>query len=632
MVELVLDVTEGNRVFVADVVIRGNEAISQEEILASMTTKPEGFFWFRPGTYEPGRYLADLQASIPDAYGARGYLDFRVLSDTLIVDPATGKARIEIEVEEGPLYRVAELSIEGNQYLAEDRLESFFRTQGGGLLQTLGIGGEEAGGQFVGSPFDRVTFEQTVDEVGALYRNEGYIFARVDPVIERLVPDSAGADPTVRVGLLIQEGGPATVSQVAIEGNDYTHEWVIRDKLFLLPGDVYSQDRLLQSWQNIGSLGFFETPLPVPEVVPDEATGLVNITFRVTERQTGAVNFGTSVGGGTGLAGFIGYDQPNLFGQAKEAHVRWDFGRFLKNLTVTYSDPALFQTRVSGTISLFNSTDRFISFASGRRQRVGGTVRFGFPIPSDPRTRLFTGYSLSRTEFRLREGANDVSLFGQPDGIQSQLQVGLTRATLDHPIFPTTGSRLSWNVEVNGGALGGDGDFTKHVLEGTWWLPVGQLGDFSSGRPVRFALGVSLRTGFISGDASRFPFDQFWMGGVQFGEQLRGYDETTITPIGFFPEATRGVIADVDRLGSAFLKLNAEYALRLNDMVSMAAFFDAGNVWRHAQEIDPSRLFRGAGLGVQLVTPFGPMGIDYAYGFDKTVPGWQLHFRMGPGL
>ena len=50
------------------------------------------------------------------------------------------------------------------------------------------------------------------------------------------------------------------------------------------------------------------------------------------------------------------------------------------------------------------------------------------------------------------------------------------------------------------------------------------------------------------------------------------------------------------------------------------------------QEIDPSRLYRGAGFGVQLVTPFGPIGLDYAYGFDKARPGWQLHFKMGPGM
>ena len=43
-------------------------------------------------------------------------------------------------------------------------------------------------------------------------------------------------------------------------------------------------------------------------------------------------------------------------------------------------------------------------------------------------------------------------------------------------------------------------------------------------------------------------------------------------------------------------------------------------------------MLRGAGVGVMLVTPFGPLGLDYAYGFDKDVPGWQLHFKFGQGF
>jgi outer membrane protein insertion porin family len=61
--------------------------------------------------------------------------------------------------------------------------------------------------------------------------------------------------------------------------------------------------------------------------------------------------------------------------------------------------------------------------------------------------------------------------------------------------------------------------------------------------------------------------------------------------------------------------------VRLNDNISVSTFYEAGNVWRNIREVDPTRLRRGAGLGVQLVTPFGPIGLDYAYGFDKTVPG-----------
>jgi outer membrane translocation and assembly module TamA len=128
----------------------------------------------------------------------------------------------------------------------------------------------------------------------------------------------------------------------------------------------------------------------------------------------------------------------------------------------------------------------------------------------------------------------------------------------------------------------------------------------------------------------RFPFDRFWMGGVQFGEQLRGYDETSITPFGFYPERSRD-LTDIQRLGNGFLSVTSEYAIRFNDNLSISTFLDAGNIWSDPRDMDPTRLFRGAGFGVQLVTPFGPIGLDYAYGFDKTAPGWQLHFRMGQG-
>lgn len=197
-------------------------------------------------------------------------------------------------------------------------------------------------------------------------------------------------------------------------------------------------------------------------------------------------------------------------------------------------------------------------------------------------------------------------------------------------MFPTAGSRQSWNTEFNGGILGGDGEFIRHLAEAAWFVPVGQLGGGGGGAPVRFTLGLSLKAGAVFGDVTNFPFDRFWMGGVQFGQPLRGYDETSITPYGFFPERS-GDISDIQRLGDAFLSMTAEYAIRVSNNLSLSAFLDAGNVWSDPRSIDPTSLYRGAGLGVQLVTPFGPIGLDYAYGFDKLEPGWQFHFRMGPG-
>lgn len=629
-VAVVLNVSEGQRVTVANVTFNGNEQLTDEDLVGAMSTKPEGFWWFRSGEYDQLDFSADLQENLPSLYRSRGFLDFEIVDDTLIVDPATGKARVEVTVEEGEQYRLGSFSVEGNTVFEDDELETLFRTRrGGGILGTLGLRGSEEA-NIEGQVFDAEAFNEAIFTVQERYRNQGYLYVQVNPVIDVERPDEEGGAPLVNATWQIVEGSPAIVNRVEISGNEYTHEWVIRNQMFVLPGDVYRQDLVLQSYQNISALGFFETPLPNPDIVPLD-NGDVNITFNVVEKQTGSINFGTSVGGGVGLSGFIGYEQPNLFGQAKSGSLRWDFGRYINSFELSYTDPALFQSRTSGTISLFNSRDRFFQFSTGRRRRIGTNIRLGFPWLGSQRTRVFVGYGISRTKYELFDNVDDTSLFGRPPGIQSQLSLSMTRSTLNHPLFPTQGSRQNVTVEQNGGFLGGDGNFTRLLSDASWWVPVGQLGGPEGGGPggIRFALGLTMRGGAVFGDATAFPFDRFFMGGVQFGQNLRGYDETTITPLGYFPQSSRE-INEIQRLGDAYFSMTADFAMRLTDQIGIGFFYDAGAVWREPGEFDPSSLFRGAGIGAQMVTPFGPIGIDYAYGFDRSVPGWQLHFRMGP--
>jgi outer membrane protein insertion porin family len=626
-VDLVLHVTEGHRVTVADVRFHGNDAFRDSELESVLSTREEGFFWFRSGEFRQDALEDDLTLALPRFYASNGYLDFQVLSDTLIIDPTSGKARLEVSVEEGPQYRMAGFSVEGSRQFPADELEQYYQAERGGILSALGL--RRGSGDLDGRVFDQAAFYDAAALVEQRYRNQGYLYAQVEPVIERNPEPDEQGHRTVSVRWQIFEGQPAYVNRVMIRGNTYTHDRVIREQIAVLPGDVYSEERVIRSYQAISGLGFFESPLPMPDIRPDEATGDVDIIFSVEEQQTGSINFGTTMGGRYGVAGFIGYEQPNLFGQAKSGSLRWDFGSYQNNFHIQYTDPALRESRVSGTISLFDSRDRFFRFDTGERKQRGGMLRFGLPVPGARYTRMHVGYSLSRTDFRLRSGAEDASLFGRPPGTQSQVSAGITRRTLNHPTFPTVGSVLSLENQFNGGILGGDGSFTKHEVRGEWWVPVGQLGGGGPGqRPILMTLGLTGRAGTLFGDADRFPFDRFWMGGVQFGQGLRGYDETTITPAGYFGRGSPQV-REIDRLGDTFMRIGAEYAIRLHDNVSISAFYEAGNVWRSPREVDPSRLFRGAGVGGMLVTPFGPIGIDYAYGFDKDNPGWQFHFRMG---
>jgi outer membrane protein insertion porin family len=628
---LVFDVEEGTRVAISDIGFVGNESFSDRQLRGVLDTKREGFFWFRPGTFDEGRLRDDLRGALPQFYASHGFIDFAVVGDSLEVDNETGKARLIIQVAEGPQYRLAEFDVRGARRFASDDLRRYFEERRSGLLGGFGLGGSRDRGTQAGEVFDAVAFQEATQDVQRLYNNQGYLYAQIIPVIER-VPAAPGGTPLVRATWEIEEGNPASIRRVEVAGNTFTHESVIRNQIMVLPGDVYSEEMLIASYRRISGTGFFETPIPMPRIEPDPETGDVDVTFEVQEKQTGSVGFGTSLGGAMGLTGFLSYDQPNLFGQAKSGHLRWEFGRYSNNFEMSYSDPAVAGTWLSGSLSVFSSRDRFFTFREGQRRRTGAATRVGIPMPRDRFSRFNVGYSLSRTSYEQFDGSDAESLFSLPPGVQSTLSFGLSRMALDHPMFPTIGTRMELDASLSGGPLGGDGNFQKYSVNGAWFVPVGSVGGGQPGtRPIRFTLGLNMEAGALFGDASRFPFDRFWMGGVQFGRPLRGYDETTITPTGYIPRGAQGVPLDA-RFGDAYMRLSAEYAVRFTDNISIGTFYDAGNIWRSPREMNPTRLMRGAGVGLMLVTPFGPLGLDYAYGFDRDVPGWQLHFKFGQGF
>jgi outer membrane protein insertion porin family len=626
---LAFDVREGARLSVAEIEFRGNTALSDRAIRGAMRTQAEGFFWFRPGRFDREVFREDLATRLPQFYGSRGYIDFAVVSDTLIVDPTTGKARLIVEVAEGERYRLGSFAIDGASRFPAEQLERIYTSQ---RQTVLGLPFGRTEERERGQIFDQTALRSASERVEQMYRNEGYLYAQVEPVVRRVPASTPGEEPTVDVTWAISERSPFYVNRVTIVGNLKTHESVIRDRIMVYPGDVYDEARLIQSYQAISALGFFETPLPTPDIRPNPETGEVDIVFNVTEKQTGSINFGTAFGGyrGNAVSGFLGYTEPNLFGQGKRAELRAEYGWGRTSFQASYTDPSILGGRNSGSVSLFHTDDRYrgFSFTDGRYIRTGGSLQFGLPVPGMRWTRAFAGYSLSHYSydaFNPEDCATD-NIFCQPSALASILSLSVTRDTKNHPLFPTAGTRQSLSVSQTGGLLGGDGDYQKLLGEAQWWVPVAQFGGGIGARPVRTALGLQARVGTIFGDATRFPLERFFVGGTMRGEQLRGYDELEITPIGFVPRG--GALATGQRVGDAFVTLSAEYAVRFNDNLSVSLFGDAGNIWSDPRHIDPTRLYRGAGIGVSIVTPFGPLGLDYAYGFDRDEPQWKLHFKL----
>ncbi|MDH3734094.1 MAG: outer membrane protein assembly factor BamA, partial [Gemmatimonadota bacterium] len=617
------EVDEGPRLGITEIRFTGNEAFSDAEVRGAMVTDQEGFFWYNAGELKRDEFSRDITQRLPAFYQSHGYLDFAVVADTVISDKVTGKGRIEIEISEGPQYILDEFRISGNTVFPSVMIEPVARA------------GQPEAEEGEKPPFNSTAFQEQVAALADMYRNAGYLKVDFRTEVQRLGPEEEGGPPRVRVILPIVEGEPSYIREVSIEGNTYTHDRIVRNRLFIYPGDVYSQERLIQSFQAIQGLGFFD-PLPPDEAVDirERPDGDIDITLRVQEKQTGTLNFGVTASGFSGLAGFIGYTQPNLFGLAKTGSFRWIFGRRQQDIDLSYSDPEIFGSRYSATVSLRSSRDQFTGFSLGDRRQTGGLVEFGLPLIGLRSTRAFVGYSLFYDNVRGLDTTNVLgNQFNLFSGTRSAINARIVQDTRNNPLFPTSGSRNSFSVRHTGGFLGGDGDYQKLDLTSEWFVPIGALGAGPTNpSPIEFTFALNFRAGVILGQNPFFT-ERYYMGGTQAGIQLRGYQEATVTPSGHIPESAP--FSDLDRVGESFFKTGAVFGVRLTQQIFASAFLDAGNVWLTSDQLNPTDLLLGGGFGISLVTPFGPLGLDYAYGFDRRDvlgrpdPGWELHFKFG---
>ncbi len=632
-IAIVYKVDEGRKLAISGIRVSGNKQVGAPEIAGAFKVKPEGFWWWERGEYDAEKYAQDLGERLPKMYAERGFADFEVTRDTVRIDREHAKALVDLSVREGPQYHVGSWEVSGNRRFPTSYVAQFNPFADSSVSLTRRVSSAIRGRTIRPGIFDQTAWDDATNKYRDAMANDGYIYAQVRPVVERSM--RGDSTPIVNLRWDVVEGQPAVINRIEIVGNDYTSETCIRDQLVIIPGDVFSRDRLVRSWQSISNLGFFEAPMEPPETRPANEQGDIDVVFRVKEKRTGNVSFGASMGQGTGLGGFIGLDQPNLFGRCKRGSLNWQFGRYINDFQMSYTDPSINLSRYSGTVLAYRSRSRYTIADLGQTTRTGGQIRIGFPLFGSRFTRVFASYGMEAVRY------GDYGLLGTVTAdqcagcIRSTFGVDITRDTRVGVPFPVDGVMQTISSQFNGGPLGGTASFQRYTNEFRAYTTLASFGSGRSGEKPTLVAGVAQRSGFVFGDMGPFFSSQaFALGGVQYGEPLRGYPEFSVTPVGFSPGAG-STNATRQSFGNAFFTATAEVGLRLNSQLYANVFFDGGNIWARPREFNPTRLYRGIGVGASAITPLGPLGLDWAYGMDRVdaagrpAPRWMMHFRLG---
>ncbi len=567
-------ITEGARVKIKRINIEGNKAFSDKRILKLLKTRSAGLF--RSGFFKPEVLDEDIE-SAKAFYQNEGYLDVKITYETTY---SSNKQLmyLTIKIDEGKKYLTGKITISATTVFSQEEILKHLTMKSGKIFSQQGLRADIAA-------------------IQSLYFEKGYIFAQVRTATS-LNEETGKIDITYSV----IENNMAYVDKIRIRGNVKTKDIVIRRELRILPGEPFDGKKLQRSKERLYNLGYFEEVSY--DVEPGSTGDKKNLVVNVKEAKTGEFSFGGGYSTVDKVVGFIQISQnnfdlfnfPNFTGAGQRLSVKAELGSVRKDYELSFTEPWIFGQPYLFGFDLYNiSRQRSTDIGYGYDEaRKGGDLRFG---------KEFNDYFRADLNYRLEDvDISNVSSDASADlkseegkNTISSLKLQLTQDTRDNAYNPAKGYVAVGSVEGAGGAFGGDKDFVKYIASSSWYFT-----QFD-----KFLLELKLRAGLADsyGSTTNVPiYERFYVGGAN---TIRGYKERRIGPRD--PNSNDPIGGDSMLIG------NIEYTIPIVQYIKGAVFFDAGNVWPKMKDFGSGGLKYGAGVGVRVKTPIGPVKLDYGY-------------------
>jgi len=383
---------------------------------------------------------------------------------------------------------------------------------------------------------------------------------------------------------------------------------VIRRELRAYPGERFDGDKIRRSKERLYNLGFFEDIYFETERTDNPDVN--NLEVSVKETKTGEFAFG---GGYSSIDEFIGFVQlsqknfdllnvPYFTGDGQYLAVKADISTVRWDADISWTEPWILDYPVSFGFDGYNRTHlRKTEVGYGYKEaRMGGDLRLG---------KEFLEYFNANLMYKLEHvDISDVSSEASQDlrdetgkNWMSDVLLGVGFNNVDNVFSPTRGFTAGVSLENAGGFLLGDKNFLKGYAYGTFYYS-----------PIeKIVLELRARAGLSDsyGGSKKVPiFERFYAGGAN---TIRGYKERKVGP--------RDVSSNDPLGGESLLIGNAEVTFPIYEkVIKGAVFYDIGNVWEQASDFASGNFKQGAGVGVRVKTPIGPVKLDWGYPLNNN--------------
>jgi outer membrane protein insertion porin family len=616
LLHLTFTLDEGPNVRIRRVTFVGASAMSERALQRQLKDNKQRPWWlpsFLPGgpSYQEAAFDEDADR-ITQYYRDNGYITATVGAPEVkpIEDSSDGKIRwveLRIPITEGPRYKVGEVTFDGNNLVPTAELRPHFGLDANAYYSERDI---------------RKGLQNARERYGA----EGYFEFTGYP---ELTPRAKDSSATVDVIVRFQEGRQYFVNRIALTGNTFTHDAVVRRELRLHEGGVFNTEALKDSIKRLNQLGYFK-PIAERNIKVDKTPGRadqVDVALNVDEQNRDQINFGAGVSQIEGLFGNVSYTTANVLGRGESLRLSVERGSLASLYQASLTEPYLFNRPITGSISLFAGDNAYATTSTTATDyseaRKGMTFSLGRSLT--PFARVSLGYTYEIVDATigadLMAGGTSVTagtpLFSAADTgrhVDGRLAPSFVYNTIDNPFMPHSGVRLTGSVQLASHAFGGSYDYFKPDLEAVWYRPTSR----------RTGFGFRAQGGLLQtyGSTTTVPYYlRYFLGGEN---QIRGYDIRTVGPLDTNNRALGG---------NSFVLFNAEYHVDLADSVRLLAFQDAGQAFDGTHPFTLGDLRTSTGVELRIIVPVLHVPLRFIYYWnlarDSFQPAQGFKFAVG---
>lgn len=552
--------------------IKGNTAWSSREVLEWLSS--------RPGLAYSESIMRNDVRLIAEGYRRKGYLGARIDAVGKAVDTDSSQIEVTFVVDEGERTVVGGITVSGQQRLSQADILGQFDLK-------------------VGEPLDESLLERDIEALLVRYERLGFPFARCQ--IESIAGRGGEGPFVVDVNLVISEGQRVTIDEIRVEGNSETDPSVVVRETRLVFGQVYNPVKVDAIKQRLRRLNIFSDVSEPQLYLRNERGGLlIKVREGSTNTFDGVIGYVPAPVSGQDayLTGLVTVSMRNLFGTGRKLSVRWQReDRLSQELGIRYQEPWVFSAPVNAGISFFQ-----------RQQDTSYVHRTG-----ELKAELMVSDELSLAALLGSE-----SVIPSADSTINRVYSSSTASvgfevhydSRDDNLSPTTGARYQTDYHYGrkrtrnvpsqlSSLVPADATVQRFSLDLDFYLSTFTRQVLAAGIHGRELQSGQLEEG-----------EMFRLGGMK---TLRGYRENQF-------------------LGSRVVWSNTEYRFLVARRSFLYGFVDAGYYARPADElrgVPKVEAFKyGYGIGAQLETGLGSLGVSFALGQGDSFNQGKIHFGL----